>query len=117
MDDRTCTHCGRPVTGRADQRYCSARCRVAAKRKRDDPQAKVRRRPLEDDARGLSIDLRRLTRRLERLAEDDRLDRRGARDSVSFQLYGELQRSAETITGLLGRLDSPTEIDRRQSDV
>jgi hypothetical protein len=116
MEDRTCTHCGRPLTGRADQRYCSTRCRVASKRERDNPRPKVRRRPLSDDARGVGRDLDRLTQRIERIVADDRLSRESARDSVSFMLYWELQRSAEAITGLLDRLDSPEEIGSRSSD-
>lgn len=116
MDDRTCTHCGRQLTGRADQRYCSARCRVAAKRDRDTPRVKVRRRPLTDDARDVMLDLDKVMRRLEGIAEDDRINRKGARDDVSFMLYGALQRSAETIAGMLDRLDSPADINRRSSD-
>lgn len=30
--ERPCGHCGRPMDGRADQKYCSATCRIAARR-------------------------------------------------------------------------------------
>ena len=35
--DRTCQHCDQPFTGRADARYCSTRCRVAAHRAKRCP--------------------------------------------------------------------------------
>lgn len=34
---RTCQHCEQPFTGRADARYCSTRCRVAAHRAKSPP--------------------------------------------------------------------------------
>jgi hypothetical protein len=32
VEGRRCQWCGQPFAGRADARYCSARCRVAAHR-------------------------------------------------------------------------------------
>lgn len=111
MDPRTCTHCGRQLTGRADQRYCSPRCRVAAKRERDDPRANVRRRPLVDDARAVSLDLDKVTTRLERIAGDDRFKRKRARDEVSFKLYGTLERSIASAQQVLDQLEHPRNIE------
>ena len=41
-----CAICGKPLTGRADQRYCGHPCRQAAHRRRTSPQLELPQLPL-----------------------------------------------------------------------
>lgn len=89
MEDRTCLNCGRPLTGRADQRYCSARCRVAANRDAKCSSApKRRRRPLWETLRSSSGDVFRAMGRLTDITRDDRYWR--SRDEMNPQIRNSL---------------------------
>lgn len=79
MNDRTCSRCGRQLTGRADQRYCSARCRVAANREAKEPARKKRPRPpLSQTVRDRALDVFRDVQGLKDLMRDDRYPRNRA---------------------------------------
>ncbi|MCK1801477.1 hypothetical protein MTQ12_00180 [Brevibacterium sp. R8603A2] len=45
QNERPCAHCGELMTGRADRRYCSSRCRVAAHREVPEIGSKPSERP------------------------------------------------------------------------
>lgn len=76
MENRTCPRCDRPLTGRADQRYCSARCRVAANREsKRTEQPKRRRPPLRDKLRNGHLATMKGLRTLADVSRDDRYPR------------------------------------------
>lgn len=75
--DTICNGCGKTFTAaRSDARYCSARCRVAAHRDRQEPDRPRRSRPpLPDSFTRAKHDAARKIESMRRLTEDDRFAR------------------------------------------
>lgn len=49
LPGRTCGHCGKPIHGKRDRRYCGAKCRAMAHRARKAEKARALLRRLKDD--------------------------------------------------------------------
>jgi uncharacterized Zn finger protein (UPF0148 family) len=107
----TCPICGNPLPGIKDGRikYCSARCRSAARRARQVPAPRrVRsRRPLPDFAKDTGWSLRKDVERLERIFADDRYPQ--YRQQVAAHLRGHLEYAAEVCHDLLSQLNQTGE--------
>lgn len=75
--EKECNDCGRSFNAtRSDARYCSPRCRTAAHRKaHEQVTTPRRRRALTESARFLGYDLSKIADRVQKIADDDRLDR------------------------------------------
>ncbi|HTJ69222.1 MAG TPA: hypothetical protein VL551_16920 [Actinospica sp.] len=115
-----CEHCGNALSPRArpggnPKRFCSARCRYAAKNHlRDTARAQAgqaqpsgpagrKRRPLPDAASDAAWALRKDIERIERIFADDRFN--ANKEKVAPLLRSHLAHTAQSCQELLGRID------------
>lgn len=103
-----CDTCGQEFApARSDARYCSGKCRTEAYRvRRDGDRPKRKRAPLTDAFWRATYDLQKVTERIERLSEDDRLPRNRATLSAR---YSDLVRARDAIEQAMERIGEPSQ--------
>lgn len=110
--ERTCDTCGKDISDmRADARYCSGTCRMAAMRaKREAAKPKPRRLPLPEQFFRRTFSLTKCVESLDRLTGDDRFPRHRGELAASYR--NDLVRALESLAHVLAGLKDGTRAPR-----